>query len=258
MDNDYYKLLGVERGASSTEIKKAYRKLAVKYHPDKNPGDKLAEEKFKKISDAYNTLGNESKRGAYDNPNPFGDIFNQFSGFPGFGGMNDSRRKQQDFPIKGKDIRLKIVVSFSTLLFGGTETFNISYDSPCKTCKATGATEFETCSECKGQGVFLRKQRVGNMMTMVHEPCNKCGGRGKKALNKCPECDGAGHINVKDKKVTVVIEPKTRDGYVQRLVREGVGGLNGGPDGDILIQLQMEWPDINKLTDETLEAVKKL
>ena len=99
VDNDYYKLLGVEREASASEIKKAYRKLAVKYHPDKNPGDKSSEEMFKKISDAYNTLGNESKRNSYDNPNPFGDIFNQFSGFSGFGGMNGSRRKQQDFPI---------------------------------------------------------------------------------------------------------------------------------------------------------------
>lgn len=262
MSKDYYKLLGVERNASSTDIKKAYRKLAVKYHPDKNPDDKEAEERFKEISDAYSVLSDDSRRKAYDNPNPFGmGGFNPFEGFPGFsgfGGMPRNNRQHQDFPIRGKDIKLRVVVSFTKLLFGGKESFNISYNDPCQTCKTKGATEFETCTACKGQGVFLRQENSGNIFTSSTAICPECRGEGKKPLNKCSDCGGVGTISVNDKEVVVDINPKTRDGYVHRLIGQGISGLNGGPNGDILVQLQMEWPEIDKLSEDTLEVLKNL
>ncbi len=262
MNKDYYKILGVSKEITPEELKKAYRKLAVKYHPDKNPDDVVAEDRFKEISEAYEILSDPVKRDNHDNPSPFGGFnpfgagnFDPFSQGP-FGG---NRGPRHNVPRKGIDLKLVIGVSFSKLLFGGEESFNVSYDNPCQACNGKGATKFEVCEACEGRGMIIKRQSMGqHMNTMTSTPCVECRGTGRKSLDKCEECEGKGNKSIKDREITLKILPNTRDGAVLRLSGQGGLGVYGGPSGNILIKVQMKWPDISNLTEEELNVIKKL
>lgn len=262
MTKDYYKILGVSKEVTPEELKKTYRKLAVKYHPDKNQGDVEAENKFKEVSEAYEILSDPVKRNNHDNPSPFGG-FNPFSGngFDPFsqGPFGGNRGPQPNAPRKGMDLKVVMGIAFSKLLLGGEESFNVSYDNPCQTCNGKGATEFETCAACAGRGVIIERHSMGqHMSTMTSTPCSKCRGTGRKSLDKCEECEGKGNKSIKDREIKLKVLPNTRDGAVLRLLGQGGLGINGGPAGNILIKVQMQWPDISKLTEEELNVIKKL
>jgi len=256
---DYYKILGVSKEADAVEIKKAYRRAAVKYHPDKNPGDDKAEAKFKQIAEAYETLGNDTKKKEYDNPNRFAQgMHGGFNPFDIFNSMNRPHQRPQNRPIRGKDLHVVVPVSLYTLCFGGKETFTVSYDTFCEVCKGRGATEFETCSECGGQGVFMHTRTMGNMTTSSSTPCQSCRGLGQKSIDKCSECGGEGVIKVTNAKFSINIPKNTRDGAVNNMIGVGPIGLNGGSNGNIVVRLEMRKPDIDKLSEEEIEILKKL
>lgn len=253
---DYYTILGVSKEASGIDIKKAYRKLAMKYHPDKTNGDKKAEIKFKEISEAYEILGNEQKRSEYDNPNPFGNTFDPFSMF-NFGRRN-STRMRRPAPSKGKDIRIAIEVGFGKLLFGSKEIINISYDGPCSSCSGTGGTDFTVCESCHGEGVHVHIQEQGHMKMMNTVRCNDCNGMGRKITKKCDDCKGSGTVSVDNRPIEIKIKPKTRDGSILKLQGKGVGGLNGGPPGDILVKISLKWPKDDELSKEDKDVLYKI
>ena len=257
---DYYKVLGVERSASKDVIKKAYRKLAVKYHPDKNPDDDKAEGKFKKISEAYDVLGDEVKRNNYDNPNPLNSMFGNtgFNPFDMFRGANQRQTRPKNPPMRGRDIQLIVNVSLYTLLFGGKEKFKLSYDDPCQTCKGKGATEFEVCTTCNGIGAQVHHQKLGNMTTSSTSKCSSCNGLGQSPTNKCDDCKGIGTIKVKDKEIEFIVPENTRDGSLHKLDGRGVNGLNGGLPGSIIIKVVMKQPKIDKLSEDEITLLKNI
>lgn len=264
MNKDFYTILGVTKESTPEEIKKSYRKLALQYHPDKNPGNKEAEDKFKEISEAYEILSDPQKRNAYDNPNPF----NSFGGMGGFGGRDpfgemfgfnfNQRKPDLNSPRRGTDLRLSLNISMASLLLGGEEKFTITYDEVCSVCNGIGATEYETCSECGGSGEKIQIIQHGPVKAMSSSPCQECRGTGRKHLNVCSVCNGTAINQVKDKEIKVKVPSKTRDGVVLRLAGQGPVGVNGGPSGDILVKVSMVYPDITNLTEEELYVLKKL
>lgn len=255
--SDYYKILGVSKDASADDIKKAYRKLAMKYHPDKNNGNKEAEIKFKEANEAYETLKDPNKRNLYDNPNmgfnPFDGMFNFGFGFPGRG-----RRRDRNAPINGKDLKLIIDVKLYKFLAGGEEIINITYDDLCQNCSGKGATELEICGNCNGEGVIMIQKLTGRMMTAQTTPCNKCNGTGEIKLNSCEECEGKGTKRIENRKVKVEIPKNTRDGDILRVRERGPEGVNGGNPGNIIVKLRMMYPDINSLSEEEINVLKKI
>ena len=209
---NYYEILGVDKKATPEEIKSAYRKLAMKYHPDRNQGDEEAAEKFKEVNEANETLSDEQKRAAYDyeleHPgmggfgNGFGgfggsggfedisDIFSSFFGGGGFGGGARSARSQV-----GEDIQLEMKVSFMDAAKGCKRTISYTRNEPCADCKGTGAkngTEYSTCSRCQGKGIVQQVQNTMFGRTIRQSPCPDCGGTGRTIKEKCPECKGKG------------------------------------------------------------------
>lgn len=257
---DYYKILGVSKEVSADDLKKSYRKLALRYHPDKNPGDKEAEEKFKEISEAYDVLSNKDKRAAYDNPGLDG----LFSGFGGFGGFNpfgfrSHTQPDTTSPRPGQTLRVDISVTFGTLLVGGVENITVSYDSPCQVCNGTGASKLDTCSACNGAGMVTEQFVQGNTRFMRSVPCNTCGGGGHMVIEKCSTCDGKGKETIPDKTLNIYIPPATKDGAILRLAGQGPLGVNGGPNGDILVKVQSQAPRLDRFSDEEKEMfLKKL
>ncbi len=209
---DYYEILQVSKDATTAEIKKAYRKLAIKYHPDKNPGDKEAEEKFKLINEAYGVLSDEQKRELYDRYGKEGlerhgagfsassmddimDIFNSIFG-GSFGGFETQRRRDSDrrYPM---DLEIELELSFQEAVFGTTKEVEIEYKIPCESCKGTGAKDgkMEICQTCHGQGQIVMRQ---GFMTFAQE-CPHCNGRGRVIAQKCPDCKGRGYQTQKEK-----------------------------------------------------------
>ena len=220
---DYYEVLGVERNATADEIKKAYRKKAIQYHPDKNPGDKTAEEKFKEAAEAYDVLSNPDKRARYDqfghagvggaagNGGPyggfgsgmsmddifsmFGDIFGGRGGFGGFGGFSGESSQQRRY--RGSDLRVKVKLNLKEISTGVEKKFKLKKYVTCEHCHGTGAegnSGSETCPTCKGSGTVIRNQQtiLGTMQTRT--TCPTCGGEGKIIKNKCKECAGEGIV----------------------------------------------------------------
>lgn len=259
MSKNYYEILGVTKEASKEELKKAYRKLAVKYHPDKNQGDKAAEDRFKEISEAYDVLSDSNKRAEYDNPSPFGgrDPFGPFAQRSPFG-FNFNMRPKQEGPRNGPDLRMSLWVKMSKLILGGEETFDVSYESACKECNGQGATEFDVCEVCGGQGSIIQQKQMGPMTTMTQTPCTACNGVGKKRLNTCEACSGKGTTAVKNRQIKLKIPPNTRDGAVLRLTGQGPNGIFGGHPGHIFVKVQMIMPEIDNLSEEELNVLKKL
>ena len=252
---DYYEVLGIPKTATDAEIKKAFRTTAKKYHPDMHPGDKECEEKFKEAQEAYAILSDPDKRRQYDQfghaafdggaggaggfdfsgmdmGDIFGDIFGDF-----FGG--GSRRGPSNGPAKGANVRLSVRISFEEAVFGCSKELEFSYKEECSTCHGTGAkpgTSPETCSKCGGKGkVVYSQQSLFGMMQNV-QTCPDCQGSGKVVKEKCTNCRGTGYIAKKVKK-TVEIPAGIDNGQCVRVRDYGEPGVNGGPRGDLLVEV---------------------
>ena len=263
---DYYEVLGVSKGASDDEINRAYRKLAKKYHPDMNPGDKEAEAKFKEVNEAYSILSDSEKRARYDqfghagvDPNygaggpgggfggfdmgdiDLGDIFGSFfgGGFGGFGGSASSRRNG---PQKGESLRASLTISFEEAAFGCEKEINLNRTEECEACHGSGAepgTTAETCPDCRGTGVVRVQQRTGGFAFSSTAPCSRCRGTGKIIHTPCKACGGSGSVK-KTKRVTVSIPAGIDDGQAISLRGQGNAGKNGGPAGDLIVAVHVK------------------
>jgi molecular chaperone DnaJ len=250
--SDYYKKLGVERNASQEEIKKAYRELSKKYHPDKNPGDKESENKFKEINEAYSVLSNSEKRRQYDNPNMF--QFNNFDPFDifnggGFGFNRARRQSRNNMPRKGKSMRISLKAPVPDFIFGKEHTLNIIYSDVCSSCSGKGFSSSKSCEKCGGSGFISNRIQQGNKVIMSSTACDACHGTGEIGLDSCSDCNGTGIIN-KTKEKVVEIPKGARDGQIMTFSGEGASGLNGGPNGDLLVQFQMIIPKASKFNEE--------
>ena len=233
---DYYEVLGVEKGASEDEIKKAYRKLAKANHPDLHPGDKECEERFKEINEAYEVLSDPDKRAKYDQ---FGHAaFDPSAGGPGgagFGGFGG--QTQRSGPRRGENLRVRLNITFEEAAFGCEKEINVGRVEQCPDCKGTGCapgTTPEVCPDCKGTGSVRTTQRTPFGMVQTSGACKKCGGRGKIIHQPCPRCGGRGAVR-KNQTIKIKIPAGIDDGQTLNLRGKGNAGLDGGPAGDLLI-----------------------
>ena len=260
---DYYEVLGVEKSASDDEIKKAYRKLAKKYHPDLNPGDKEAEARFKEIGEAYEILSDSDKRSRYDqfgfagvDPNygagdggfggfgggfgDFGvDLGSIFSDFFGGGATGGSARRRG--PRKGENVRAAVTLTFEEAAFGCEKEVSASRIEHCAKCSGTGSADGSdpvTCANCGGSGVVrtVRQTAFGAMQQQT--TCQKCGGTGKTVKDPCPTCRGKGKVR-KNKKITVKVPAGVDNGQAVRVPGEGSVGTQGGSNGDLLVEVNV-------------------
>ena len=253
---DYYEVLGVERGATEPQIKSAYRKLALKFHPDRNPGDKKAEESFKEAAEAYAVLADEQKRALYDrfghagvsggggaggfDPTifaDFGDIFSGLGDMFGFGDIFGGRRRRGG-PQRGADLRYDLEITFEESAEGTETNIVIPREETCETCSGSGAapgTTADTCSQCRGAGQLRYQQ---GFLT-VARPCPNCRGTGKTIAKPCAECRGAGRI-ARERKLTVKIPAGISTGQQLRLSSEGEHGSAGGPPGDLYVVIHVQ------------------
>ena len=256
---DYYEVLGVDKSASADDIKKAYRKLAMKYHPDRNPGDKSAEEKFKEVGEAYEVLSDADKRSRYDsygfagvdpnfNPNAggfgggfggagfdFGDIFGDF-----FGGGASSRSASQNAPRRGENVMARLELTFEEAAFGCEKEVSAPRIENCPTCHGTGSADgqIETCSRCHGTGQEQVVQSFMGMRMQTATTCSQCGGRGKIIKTPCSTCKGKGKVR-KNNRVKVTVPAGIDNGQTLRVRSEGCVGANGGPNGDLLVEVRV-------------------
>lgn len=253
MNKTYYGVLGVDNNASPEELKKAYRTLSMKYHPDRNPNDPEAEDAFKKVNEAYSVLSNPNKRQQYDNPmDPFMEMMQ------GWGGMaGRQQRPDPNAPRRGSDIKYIAGVPLYKTILGGKHTIKFGFQDPCGECNGSGASELRTCASCNGSGVFASMQNRGNIRVMSSAPCPKCHGRGQEAVKKCEHCDGSG-FKVVNKEFTFDVPIGIPDGQIIPFANEGCSGINGGPPGALVIRLQIIMPDVNKMTDKQKEMLKGL
>ncbi|MBR4275704.1 MAG: molecular chaperone DnaJ [Prevotella sp.] len=269
---DYYEVLGVDKKASAADIKKAYRKIAIKYHPDRQ-GDKSdaekkeAEEKFKEAAEAYAVLSDEQKRQQYDQfgfngPNMgggfggfgggggfsmddifdmFGDVFGGRGGFGGgFGGFGGGSRGQQIH--RGSDLRLKVRLNLKEVATGVTKKFKVRKDVQCSLCHGTGGEGVETCSTCHGSGVVIKQQQSIFGMMQTQSVCPSCGGEGKTIKKKCPRCNGEG-VERGEEVVEINIPAGVQDGMVVNAPGKGNAGRRNGQPGDIKVFIEEESND---------------
>jgi len=256
---DYYEVLGVSKQATSDDIKKAYRKLAKKYHPDMNPGDKEAEAKFKEVNEAYEVLSDDQKRSAYDRyghsafDGTGGAGFSGFDGF-GFGGLDDlfesfmggfgrrSGRNRRNEPIRGKDLHYALEISFEEAAFGVTKEIPVSRLQTCNTWSGTGAkpgTSEETCKRCQGTGQIRYSQATPFGQFVNVKTCDACRGEGKIITHPCESCNGKGRIS-KNQRISLNIPAGISEGQTISLSGEGDSGLRGGPAGDLYITIHIK------------------
>lgn len=247
---DYYEVLGVERTASEEELKKAYRKMALKFHPDRNPGDKAAEEQFKVVNEAYSVLADAEKRKSYDlfghagpaggaggfdfNQGGFSDIFGDiFEEFFGASAGGRARTRAQ----RGNDLRYNMTITFEEAYFGKEAKIRLRRPEACSACKGTGAKGGATkvCPTCGGAGQLRFQQG----MFAVSRTCSQCRGEGRIISESCPQCKGERYI-ARDKTISVKIPPGVETGSRLRVMGEGEPGLNGGPTGDLYVVLTVE------------------
>lgn len=264
--DDLYHILGVSRDASAADIKKAYRQLVRKYHPDANPGNKEAEEHFKKINQAYEVLGDSQKRAQYDQFGTVGDASggSPFDGFGGGGmgdifgdifdsvfggGMGGRRRTNPNAPRRGTDLEMEMEVSLLEAATGVTKEFHIPRWETCGECGGSGAkagTSPETCSYCGGRGQVEAKQQTPFGQFVTVNTCPRCNGSGKTVKEKCPSCGGGGRTR-KSHKVEVKIPAGVDTGTRLRISGEGEAGVNGGSSGDLYLVVSVaEHPDFKR------------
>ncbi|MBO5698962.1 MAG: molecular chaperone DnaJ [Bacteroidaceae bacterium] len=263
MEKDYYKILGVEKNASADEIKKAYKKVAIKYHPDRNPGDKEAEEMFKKAAEAYDVLRDPDKRARYDQFGEAGvnggaggfggfgqgmdlnDIFQQFGdifggGFGGFGGFGGGSRQRGPKTHRGSDLRMKVSLNLQEIAHGVTKKFKVRKDVKCSHCGGTGcegSAKPETCSTCGGSGYVLRTQRTMLGMMQTQGECPTCHGEGVIIKNKCKHCHGEG-VESGEEVVEIKIPAGVQAGMVVTASGKGNAGPRNGIAGDIQVFIE--------------------
>jgi len=246
---DYYELLDVERNASADDIKKAYRKLALKYHPDRNPDNPEAEEQFKAGSEAYAVLSDPDKRRRYDQFGhagvegqqggfqDMGDIFSQFNDLFGdfFGGGGQSRRRR-DGPSQGADLRTVMQLTLAEAVFGAKKDVELAHPSPCDTCQGTGAKDgqLSTCTTCNGKGQVAHARGP----FLMSSTCPACHGRGSVPKDVCTTCRGSGETQVQ-RKVKVTIPPGIDHGQTLRVASQGQAGRKGGPSGHLYVTVDV-------------------
>ena len=258
---DYYEVLGVEKGATAEEIKKAYRKKAMQFHPDRNPGDKNAEEKFKEVGEAYEVLSDDDKRSRYDqfgfqgvDPNfgaggagfdggfggfggfDFGDIFGEF-----FGGSGARRASTQNAPRRGENVGVRLDLTFEEAAFGCEKEVSAQRIENCSACNGSGSADgvIETCSNCHGTGQVRTTQNFMGMTMQSNAVCPHCNGRGKFVRTPCNTCKGKGKVR-RTQKIKVKIPAGVDDGQSVRVRNEGCVGANGGPNGDLLVEIYLK------------------
>src|SRR5579884_694406 len=267
---DYYKALGVDKKASAEDIKKAYRKLARRYHPDRNPDDKDAEARFKEISQAYDVLGDPEKRKQYDSASgPFatagpgggfggfanfdfdggsmGDILSNLFGGAGRGGRSRARTRAE----RGADVEAQVSISFDQAITGAQIPLQVPMHETCSTCRGTGAKPGTTptvCPRCQGRGI----ETQGQGMFSISQPCSRCGGAGTVIEDPCPTCHGSGAVRTV-KRLRVNIPAGVRDGSRIRLAGKGEPGRNGGPPGDLYLITRVSSSPTFKPKGENLE-----
>ncbi|MFW5873265.1 MAG: molecular chaperone DnaJ [Halanaerobiaceae bacterium] len=259
---DYYEILGVDKDADQKEIKKAYRKLAKKYHPDRNPDDPEASEKFKEISEAYGILSDEDKRARYDQYGHAGigeddfnyedfarggfggleDLFEMFMG-GGFSGMG---QRTQNRPTRGRDLEYRMEISFEDAAFGTEKTIRIPRQETCQTCNGSGAkpgSNPRTCPKCDGSGQIRVNQRTpfGNMAQI--KTCDRCQGKGEIIDEPCPDCNGEGRVT-RRRDIKVEIPAGISSGQRIRLSGKGGAGKRGGPSGDLFVRVDVKPHDL--------------
>ena len=260
---DYYEVLGVSKGASEDEIKKAYKKLARKYHPDMNPGDKEAEEKFKEVNEANEVLSDPEKKARYDqfgfagvDPSygggggaggygaggfDFGDLGDIFGSFFG-GGFGGAQRRNPNAPQRGESIRASVAISFTEAAFGCEKEISVDRSEQCPTCKGNGCaagTTPEVCPTCRGTGTVQVRRQTPMGVFASSAPCTKCGGTGRIIHQPCPDCRGQGAVR-KRRSIKVTIPAGIDDGQTISLRGQGHTGKNGGPNGDLLITVMVQ------------------
>ncbi len=257
---DYYEVLGIQKGASDDEIKKAYRQMAKKYHPDLNPGDKEAEARFKEVNEAYEVLSDAQKKARYDqyghagvDPNfgaggyqgygfdgmdiDLGDIFSSFFG----GGMGGSRRSNPNAPRRGSDVSASVVISFEEAARGCKQQVQVRLVDTCPDCHGSGAaagSSPKTCPVCNGSGQERRQQRTPFGVIQTQSVCSRCHGRGQIIETPCKTCNGSGQVR-KPSTVGINIPAGIADGQVITIRGKGNAGINGGPAGDLEIQVSV-------------------
>ena len=258
---DYYEVLGIQKGASEDEIKKAYKKLARKYHPDMNPGDKEAEEKFKEVNEANEVLSDPEKKARYDqfgfagvDPNygagagggaygggfDFGDLGDIFGSF--FGGGFGGQRRNPNAPQRGESIRASVSISFTEAAFGCEKSVTIERSEQCPTCKGSGCapgTTPEICPDCHGSGTVQTRRQTPMGVFASNGPCRKCGGTGRLIHQPCSDCRGSGAVR-KRRTIKVNIPAGIDHGQTISLRGQGGAGRNGGPAGDLLITVMVQ------------------
>lgn len=256
---DYYEVLGVSKGASDDEIKKAFRQSAKKYHPDLHPGDKTCEEKFKEVNEAYEVLSDSEKRARYDqfghagvDPNfgagggsPFGadmdigDIFNSF--FGGFGGFGGRRNSNPNAPRRGADVEANLFIEFEEAAKGCKKTVTYQNIETCSDCHGTGADKGstpKTCSACGGSGRVTINQRTPFGVVQTQRTCDACKGKGKIVEKPCSKCNGNGRVRVR-KNVEVTVPAGISDTQILNVGGRGNNGVNGGPSGDLHVYVNV-------------------
>ncbi len=263
---DYYEVLGLKKGAGDDEIKKAFRKMAMKYHPDKNPGNKEAEEKFKEINEAYSVLSDPDKKSKYDrfgfagvDPNAgggfgggsgfggfggaggFEDIFDMFGGMFG-GGFGGGQQRRNNGPKKGRDLQKAITITFEEAAFGCKKELEINKYVACPTCKGEGTkpgTSKKTCPKCGGSGQISQMQRTPFGQFQSVTQCDQCGGTGQINETPCEDCRGTGKVR-KTVKISVDIPGGVDNESVIPIRGQGEPGVNGGPNGDLYIVISVK------------------
>ncbi len=258
---DYYEVLGVNKNATAEEIKKAYRKSAMKYHPDRNPGDKEAEEKFKEVGEAYEVLSDDQKRSRYDqfgfagvDPNygagqggygggfggfgDFGDLGDIFGSFFGGGG---SRARSQNVPRQGENVGARLELTFEEAAFGCEKEVSVHRIENCSSCNGTGSADgvIETCQQCRGSGQIRTTQSFMGMQMQSTAVCPSCNGRGKMVRTPCNTCRGKGKVR-RNKTIKVKVPAGVDAGQSVRVRGEGSVGSNGGPNGDLLTEIYIK------------------
>lgn len=265
---DYYEVLGVGRDADADTIKKAYRKLAMQFHPDKNPGNPEAEDQFKEAAAAYEVLGNAEKKARYDRFghqafqggggagfqnmedifSSFGDIFGDFFG----GGAAGGRSRRSTGPRRGADLRYVAEIEMKDVLSGLEKEIEFETEESCKNCSGSGAdknSKVETCGTCGGSGQVVARQGFFTMAT----PCPQCRGEGQTIKNPCKPCHGSGRVESK-RKIRVSIPPGVDTGTRLRVTGEGEGGLRGGPPGDLYVEVRVEDHEVYERDGDHLAA----